>query len=341
MQASTLRPQSVSLPLQGGFHAAMLGSRAYSLFASSDLDETRVEVGRAMKPHDLSVTGSAQRLKARMHHVSFGEVTLSRLAYGAQVDILPDTLRDFFLVQMPLSGDARIESGNQGIESTPALASVLSPDDPIRMRWSADNDQLMVRISRQRLERTLTAQCGRPVDKPVRFELGMAWRELPAWHCAVAYLVQCAEHGIDAQRQRLLCAQIEQLVATTLLSSQAHNHTHADAPRRTTVLPRHVRKVQDYLQAHAHEPLCADQLAELAGVSLRSLYAGFKTFCGTSPMQYLKQVRLERAHAELLNGADSVAGVALSWGFDHLGRFSAEYRKRYGVSPGETLRRRG
>lgn len=329
-------------PHSGQFAAAFLGTPARQLFASSDLEETRAMVGRVMKPHALGIAGSRQRLDARMHHVSFGDVSLSRLKYGAAVDIQPDRLEDFYLVQMPLAGQARIASGDEQIESTPLLASVLNPSDPIRMRWSPDNDQLMLRLPRQRVERAIAAQWGREPDEPLRFELGMAWQQLPAWQCLLTYLLQCAHQGVDASHNRLLAAQIEQLVVTTLLCVQPHSLSHARPARRAMVQPRHVRRVEEFLQAHAHEPICADQLAEVAGISLRSLYSGFKQFCGVSPMQYLKQLRLDRARADLLGNSqiDTVAGVALCWGFDHLGRFSIDYKKRFGESPCATLRRR-
>jgi AraC-like DNA-binding protein len=290
---SSGQPEDSRMPMPrnstsaGLYETALLGSPQHQMFASRDLEETRSCVGRAMKPHQLGISGAAQRLDARMHHVSFGEVSLSRLKYGASVDILPDRLEDFFLVQMPVRGHARIAAGDELLESTPKHASVLSPTNPIRMRWSADM-------------------------------------------------------GVNASQHRLLCAQIEQLTAATLLGAQPHNHSHARAARPALLLPRHVRRVEEYLQAHAHEPISVDQLAALSGVSLRSLYAGFKQFCGVSPMQYLKQLRLERARAELMGHTqiDTVAGIALRWGFDHLGRFAIDYKKRFGESPSQTLRRR-
>lgn len=322
--------------------SACLRGPAHRLFASRDLDETRAMVARVMKPHGLGVAGAAQQLGAHMHHVSLGEVSVSRLKYGAAVCIEPDRLEDFFLVQMPLAGHAEIHSGNHSLQSTPDLASVLSPSDPIRMRWSADSDQLMVRIPRRRLERCAAAQLGRELNAPLRFELGMRWQQQPAWTCLLGYLLQCAEQGVTPGTHRLLAAQIDQLVASTLLCVQPHSLSHARPARCGPVLPRHVRQVEDYLQTHADQPISADQLAALAGVSLRSLYAGFQQFCGTSPMQYLKQIRLDRARADLQGNSalTTVAGIALSWGFDHLGRFSVDYRKRFGESPSETLRRR-
>ena len=101
-------------------------------------------VGRVMRPHQLGVVGAMQRLDARMHHQPLGDVSLNRLRYGAHVEIRPGPLEDFFLVQMPLSGSARISSGPQQVDSTPDVASVVSPDDDLAMRWSDDSDQFML-----------------------------------------------------------------------------------------------------------------------------------------------------------------------------------------------------
>ncbi len=50
---------------------------------------------------------------------------------------------------------------------------------------------------------------------------------------------------------------------------------------------------------------------------------------------------MERARQALLGPepASSVTGIALDWGFAHLGRFSVEYRERFGECPSQTLRR--
>jgi len=308
------------------------------LFDSSDLEETRAMVGRVMKPHRLGIAGRGQRLQSRMHHVALGEVSLSRLRYGADVDIEPGPLGDFFLVQMPLKGWAHVKCGDQAVESGPDVASVLNPSESTTMRWRADSDQIMVRVSRALVERTLAVQLGRPLHDCIRFRLGFRWRDCELWTQLITYILKCASQVQQLQRHQLVVTHIEQLVAATLLSVHAHNYEHAAPARSGAVLPRHVRKVQEYLNAHAHEPIRAEQLASMAGVSLRSLYAGFKEFCGVSPMQYLRDLRLERAHADLLSGSGSVGGVALRWGFGHLGRFSADYRKRFGESPSDSLR---
>ena len=55
-----------------------------------------------------------------------------------------------------------------------------------------------------------------------------------------------------------------------------------------------------------------------------------------------EQWGLERVRAELMRatpGSDSVTDAATRWGFQHLGHFSASYRRQFGETPSETLKR--
>jgi transcriptional regulator GlxA family with amidase domain len=82
--------------------------------------------------------------------------------------------------------------------------------------------------------------------------------------------------------------------------------------------------------------------APAAGIAGRTLYKHFRLSKGVAPMAYLRNVRLRKARDDMLRGnpADKVTDIAKRWGFDHLGRFAAEYRRCYGEMPSETLRRR-
>ena len=72
----------------------------------------------------------------------------------------------------------------------------------------------------------------------------------------------------------------------------------------------------------------------------RTLLKHFREFHGVSPMRYVRNHRLQRAREDLLGaGALAVSEVALHWGFTHLGRFAAEYRRRFGESPSSTRAR--
>ncbi|AXO63941.1 AraC family transcriptional regulator [Pseudomonas sp. phDV1] len=310
------------------------------LFASSNLEEARSMVGRVMKPHRIAQLDKTEKLDARMHHLALGEISLSRLRYGAKVEINCDPLDGCFLIQMPICGTANIIVGSHELADGGENASVLSPSDAAHMQWSHDMDQLIMRVSRNLLERTLVGHLGHPLNEPLKFEHSFAWRSSPAWRCLLSYLMECAAQYPDLAQHKFVLPQIEQLTTSILLATHQHNYSEATPARRNTILPRHVRRVQDFITAHAHEQISPEQLATIAGVSLRSLYSGFREFLGVSPMQYLRDLRMENVREELVSGeATNVAGVALRWGFAHLGRFSTEYKQRYGETPRQTLRR--
>jgi transcriptional regulator GlxA family with amidase domain len=106
----------------------------------------------------------------------------------------------------------------------------------------------------------------------------------------------------------------------------------------------HVRLVRSAIAVMEADPSATFRVADLArmaNVSVRTLQARFRQHTGTSPMGYLRQVRLERAHEDLLATDPphaTVARIAHRFGFSHLGRFAAAYRARYGLSPSTTLR---
>ncbi|WP_019926583.1 helix-turn-helix transcriptional regulator [Nocardia sp. BMG111209] len=102
-----------------------------------------------------------------------------------------------------------------------------------------------------------------------------------------------------------------------------------------------MQRAIDHLHAHPDRPITITELAGRAGVSARALQYAFRRAYDTTPLQYLRRIRLQRAHRDLTAaspGHDSVAVIAARWGFTNPGRFAVAYRHRYGISPGHTLR---
>jgi transcriptional regulator GlxA family with amidase domain len=100
--------------------------------------------------------------------------------------------------------------------------------------------------------------------------------------------------------------------------------------------------VEDYIRHHYAESLTVEKLAGVAGVSTRTLFAGFRDFRRVSPMTYLKSFRLDKARQALqsgeLGGVAGVTKIAFDSGFSHLGRFAQHYRSRFGELPSATAR---
>lgn len=330
-------------PATGGASREPLA--AYPFFSSTDSEEVRTKVARVFCPHDLIQVSGQQRFASRHNLVRLGETALNYLTYGTAVDILPDCLQTFFLVQIPLSGHAEIECGRQRIQSSAALASVLSPDQPTRMRWSDDNRQVLLWIPRKALESRLAEQLGHALDAPLEFRLGLSTQDglTRAWCRMLLDLVNNIDHsGADWLRFRPATAALEDCLLRGLLNLHQHNFSEALAEPAPAGGPRHLQRAIDYIHEHADETITVGDLARAACVSTRALEDAFRKHRDTTPQVYLREVRLDRVRKALLHAAGSqtsVTEIAYRNGFLHPGRFSAYYRERFGETPSQTLRR--
>lgn len=114
-----------------------------------------------------------------------------------------------------------------------------------------------------------------------------------------------------------------------------------DKSSSPALLPRGVRRALDAMRENVSRDWSVTDLAAVAGVSRRTLQRQFRAFLGKAPHLSLRDLRFDGARRELLQSLPDakVMDIALRSGFAHFGRFSIEYRKRYGESPSETLKR--
>lgn len=133
------------------------------------------------------------------------------------------------------------------------------------------------------------------------------------------------------------------MVAAVALSMFPNSYTEHDplASGTGNVGEATVDRAAQYIHDHADRPISLTELAAAAGVSARTLHDGFRHFHDTTPMGYLRRVRLERAHGELQaaepGSGESVGTIAARWGWDDQGTFSAAYGLAYGIPPTRTL----
>jgi AraC-like DNA-binding protein len=111
---------------------------------------------------------------------------------------------------------------------------------------------------------------------------------------------------------------------------------------RETALPADytLRHVEDYICANLDKAIIRDDLANVAGVSIRSLSRAFKKKYGMGPMAFVRQRRLDDCFSRLRGarpGTITVTDVAMSHGFSHVGKFAIAYKQAFGESPSTSL----
>ncbi|WP_238474221.1 AraC family transcriptional regulator [Pseudomonas cavernicola] len=309
-----------------------------------DLEEARRCGERIFCENRLRNLDTKGAINARFYYRGLEGIGVGRLGFGGDVTIEPGTVLDsFYLIQMPIRGQERIECGDQRVLSTSNMGSILNAHVPFRINHSNGTEKLIMRVDRSLLERHCQQHLGRTLRKGIEFQAGMPLdtEQGRLWMRMVGWLYDSLSAN-DEHLPPLLYAQFEQTVVTMLLTCQPHNYSAelcADGP---SIAPSFVKRVERYIEEHAHEPISIVDMAEHAGVSSRSLFTGFRRFRNTSPMLYLKEVRLRYVQEELQRqsfGATTVTAVAFHWGFSHLGHFTTDYKRRFGESPSETLAR--
>jgi transcriptional regulator GlxA family with amidase domain len=102
-----------------------------------------------------------------------------------------------------------------------------------------------------------------------------------------------------------------------------------------------IGRALEVLQSRFAEPLEIGELARAAKMSGATFHRQFRKATAMSPLQFQKRLRLQAARARLLSHAGDVTSVSQFVGYQSPSQFSREYRRQFGVAPGEEVARSG
>ena len=214
-----------------------------------------------------------------------------------------------------------------------------------QLRAGNDHERLAVWIRASSVEQTLTALLGEPGKDELEFAPAFEWRSGPGQ--AIKRLLWLLTEELADPHSFALNSIARQSFMDLLLYSllQALPHSYTDRLTRAgagSPVPRTVRRAEDFICAHAGEPLALHDVAQAAGCSVRALQLSFRRFRDTTPAAAMRRARLEAAQQALVCGETevTVGEVARRYGFTNPGRFASLYRATFGTFPAEALRRR-
>lgn len=321
-------PHRAHHPLAGFAPTTLRSNR---VFESNDVEYTRDQISIILQPHLLSPKGRWQGTQCYVDHFPIGRVGLGTIHFGNMQVHVPSYAH--YLVALCLRGNATIRADRKEYSIGGGSAHIMIPGEEMLGTFSADCEQFFVRISTE----AVRAHTGFR-HLVFRKELDLSSPAVMPWLQQVALIAANPRMAQMISNHPLLSSDYERLLLNLLLAGQSHCERN-DAPGQ--IAPASVRRAEAYIHAHAADPISLSDIAVAAGVPARTLLDSFKHFRQTSPIRYLKDVRLDNARERLRQrGADTVAQVALDAGFAHLGRFAADYSKRFGELPSDTQRRR-
>lgn len=317
------------------------------IFYTEDVGEASRLIAKTLGPLNLAVgADEVPGFAATMHGVRLRNVSMLYLDLHVAASVHIPTMGPYYAVHMPMNGRALVEHRGRGFEANTIRSLVTSPGVGLRAALEHDCPQLIIRVEERAMAAHLTRLLGRSLPRPLVFEpeFDIATEAAMRWHAAVQLIhTEVFHEGSLVQRGQGIGA-VEEFVMSSLLHLQPSNY-HSEflasplPDQRRTV----VQNAMNYIDDHLAERITMEAVAKAVHMSVRSVQQGFREELGMTPMAYVRERRLERVHEELTDAipADgvTVTQVAERWGFNHLGSFAVEYRKRWGEAPSGTLRR--
>jgi AraC-like DNA-binding protein len=240
-------------------------------------------------------------------------------------------------------GRATLVQHGKETTSSGATGFVFRADPGGRILTSDVNARRTLWIDAAALEHALEGTLGDRLRERLAFKPAIDWTNgvAASLRGQIDFLMREMTRQDGVADNPVALASMTDLVVSLALRGIPHNYLERLERGPFGAVPAYVRRAEEFMRANAAVAIRMEGVAAAARCSVRTLNAVFRQFRDTTPLGALHAIRLEQVHAELnhsVTGA-SIAEVSRCYGFTNPGRFAAAYRRRFGESPAETVRR--
>jgi AraC-like DNA-binding protein len=210
----------------------------------------------------------------------------------------------------------------------------------MRVECDPGHERLTLRIKTEALDKKLAALLGTRPKAALEFEpaLDLARPEARQMNHLLRYVIGLFDSE-SSEPPPVVLRELEQAIIVSFLVANEHPYSLKLTDPPPGAAPRQVHLAEEFIEAHWREAITIEKLVEATGVSARVLFRAFRQHRGCTPMEFAKQVRLQRARQMLSIPGASVTAVAFACGFLSTGHFARAYREVFGELPSETIRR--
>ena len=199
---------------------------------------------------------------------------------------------DCFLFLVPIEGAGVIRTRKRECDIVSGKPVMVSPAAGYIADYDASFATFSIKIEESLIRKRFETIAGAPLSTPLVFDpqLSLNAGVSRALQDYIRHLVDTIEQ-VGPILPEWWIEQTEQLVVMMLLCGQRHNYSHIFDRSPAEASMSQVRAAESYIEANIDRPITVDQLAEVSGVSMFSLYRSFKSVRGYSPMQFAERIR--------------------------------------------------
>jgi AraC-like DNA-binding protein len=250
---------------------------------------------------------------------------------------------DFFCFTTLLQGSLVLREGGATTTSVVSRGLAFRPGAHTHLLASDDSLRTNVFLKVTKTEEALEQMLDKRLRKPLHFAPSLDWNRGLAASLKLHLDFVLREFGRPdgVADNAVALASTTDLLMTLILHGLPHNHTDQLQVGPGSAVPVYVQRAEEFMRVHCAEAVRLSDIAAAAGCSVRTLGSVFQRFRGRTPLAALHAIRLERVRAELGGGTTDtpIAAVARRYGFTNASRFGAAFRRRFGETPLEVVRR--
>ena len=307
---------------------------ASTVFQGVHPEEVSAFVNQHIGGHSLDLLGGENHVAS----LSFGEFAgfgLSKISYGNPVRVKTPALDDIYHFQVVTRGECRWRQGNENLQVRCGQALMINPDEAIDLEYSQECVKVIIKVPAA-LMKSAYSSSAYPTKQPVRFDrTPVNMRLCPSLTNLLEAVFSEFEES-DDKNFGPISLSYRDIILKKLLNVFPNNLSVLD---NVQPISPSMKRIILYIEEHVKEDIGLETLSQVSSMSVRSIYNAFSRTFSTTPKSYVKSVKLKRLRRDLLQRrCRNITEGALDYGFSHLGRFSADYRKLFGELPSDTMR---
>jgi AraC-like DNA-binding protein len=292
---------------------------------------------------DFDLLDNASPFLARSSLVNINGLKIGTIASKSAVVKMSQPSANMLMI--PFAGRATYYAERQTIKIQEGISAVYLPNTKVQME-GITRSVFMAEIDTNRLESTARRMLGIEkniplalnIERPQQLQLQQGRISFNTIYHSIADMID----SFMSQQDLLNQSQIDDIFyRTTAMLMLPGLFSIQDRLVKTNRSEKLLERACQYITAHQDQVITLSQLEHVSGMSERNLQLEFQKHYQCTPMQWVRQQRLNTARERLLKAATgaTITTVALKCGFNKPSEFAHQYKVRFGELPSATLQR--
>lgn len=266
---------------------------AYRLAKTRDAEELRTSFARIYGRPVMDFTGRDRSFQAIINHCRLRHIELNYGTYAGHLRFqFPESIFVSQIFPVRGAGEAVVEGQSVSIDR--ANSVLVSSNVPLAITGDSDYERVILCIRSESLHGMLAALTGKTIGAPIRVAPARGLLDVPGRLLRDQVMFLTSQLSASTALPEPVVAEFEQALMVSFLRTNRHTYSHLFEAEPPDAGLLHVRRAEEFIEAHWREAITVEDLARVTGASVLALYRSFRRHRGCSPTDFIRTLRLRQ-----------------------------------------------